>query len=174
MTNDPSSSSTNHSSLLGPYNIFPVLTDPTTASQLLSNGKLSEALSDIPEIKIPEYKMSSETKMLIDGTVKPEERELYILRKLDEIDQGQKAIIPIIHDVNKQARKTNGQVIVLSAWNQAYGDKLVKSLRIVNKHEELLSKTITVKDAIKYLLTCGVSAVAGILVWMEFFQKVVS
>ena len=173
MTNDPSlSSSTNHNQVLAPF--FPVLTDPTTASQLLSNGNLSEALSDIPEIKMPEYKMSSETKMLIEGTIKPEEREIYILKKLDEIDQNQKGINPMIYDMNRQVRKTNGKVIVLSAWNQAYGDKLVKSLHTVSKHEELLSKTITVKDVFKYIFACGVSAAAGILVWMEFFQKVVS
>lgn len=160
--------------LLGSHTILPVLTDPSTASQLLSNGKLSEALSDIPEIKIPEYKVSPEIQMLLEGTVKPEEREAFILRKLDEMDQWQKAVMPVIFDSNKQARKTNGQVIVLSAWNQAYGNKLVKSLQTVEKHEELLAKTITVKDAFKYLLASGVSAAAGILVWIEFFQKVVS
>lgn len=173
MTNDNLLSTSKLNSLLNPHTILPVLTDPSTASQLLSNGKLSEALSDIPEIKIPEYKTSPEIQMLLEGTVKPEERESYILRKLDEMDQWQKTMTPVIIDNNKQSRKTNGQVIVLSAWNQAYGTKLVKSLQAVDKHEELLAKTITVKDVFKYLVASGISAAAGILVWMEFFQKVI-
>ena len=86
MTNDPSLSSSNkHNQVLAPF--FPVLTDPTTASQLLSNGNLSEALSDIPEIKIPEYKMSDFAR-IEDGA------------QLIEIGKDGKETLKAIYDVD--------------------------------------------------------------------------
>ena len=145
----------------------------STASHLLTHGDALENLSGIPELKFPEPKQSDELKLLLIEH-KDESTPImeYMMNKLDSLTQDNQYIKKALSDISKQARKTNGKVIVMTAWHKAYGQRIVNASRLAESHERDYRKFVTGKDLIRYILTIIGSAAAGILVWIELLSKI--
>lgn len=148
----------------------------SVTSKILSDGKLAEQLSEIPELEVPDFKMSPEAELLImqsssnkASTDDTKNMFAYIIKRMDYLCNHAEWTTHVLIDTNKQVRKTNGKVIALKAWNQTYGNDVIESLDKVEKHDSVLNKTNFLKDVAYKILIGLAGAATGILAWSELF-----
>lgn len=144
--------------------------DPMTTSKLLASDSQSEQFSDIEPLVFPDIDQSEEAKLLIaDHKDEITPMMEYIINKLDYISQDNQYIKRALSDISKQARKTNGKVVIMTSWHQANDQRLANTMKIAEDHEENYRKFITSRDLVKIFLTTLASLAAGALVWIELF-----
>ena len=122
----------------------------------------------------PEIKQSDEAKLLINDH-KDEITPMmeYIINKLDYLTQDNQYIKRALSDISKQARKTNGKVVIMTSWHQANDKRLSDTMKMAEEHDENYRKWITGRDLVKLFFTMIGSAAIGALAWVELFSHFV-
>ena len=142
-----------------------------SGTSVLLDDNACEHLSKFHELEFPEYKPSPEVQAIITGKTDDETKMTYMLRTLDELKQDNQYIKPVLRDITKQVRKTNGKVIALSSWNIAYGKRCENAAALAEQHEEKLKAFITGKDILKWIGLTLTGFAAGIITWIELLSK---
>ena len=146
--------------------------DSNTSNKLIEDKIAPEVLSNIEAIQdVPDFEETDEIKLMVNTQEDLKPHTIYLLKTVNKLDQNIEWLNKVTLDNNRQARKTNGNVIILKEWHNMYGHKTVEALKKVEKHEHLLENALTIKTAFKYVATSIISIISGLFLGAEFFSK---
>lgn len=99
-------------------------------------------LTDTPKCDsggFPKVTVSNEIKLLIESE-EPDRILTYILTNMDIMRQQLNIIIPMVSEISRESKKTNGKIIKLQEWKDEYENLLPETIISVNDHEKSIKE----------------------------------
>lgn len=97
---------------------------------------VTESAHNTPDV-FAKVKLSNEIRLLIESE-QPDKILTYILTNMDIMRQQLSILMPIVSEINREAKKTNGKIIKLQEWKDEYEHLLPETILSVQDHDKLL------------------------------------